>query len=49
MATDATLKRFYRKGAEVRLVPANNTMEPIEVPAAYVQIRGVVRGLLRTY
>lgn len=46
---DATLKRFYRKGARVRLVPANSSMEPIEVPAAEVQIRGVLRGLLRTF
>ena len=38
-----------RKGAQVKLVPANSTMEPIEVPAADVQIRGVVRGLMRTY
>jgi repressor LexA len=46
---DATLKRFYQEGAVIRLVPANHTMEPIEVPAETVQIRGVVRGLLRTY
>ncbi len=47
--TDATLKRFYRHGNAVRLVPANADMEPIEVPAADVEIRGVLRGLLRTY
>lgn len=46
---EATLKRFYRKGGQVRLVPANASMEPIEVSAADVQIRGVVRGLMRTY
>jgi len=46
---EATLKRFYRRGAQVRLVPANASMQPIEVPAADVQIRGVVRGLLRSY
>jgi len=46
---DATLKRFYRKGAQVRLVPANASMDPIEVPASEVNIRGVVRGLLRTF
>ena len=46
---EATLKRFYRKGAQVRLVPANSTMDPIEVPAADVLIRGVVRGLMRTF
>jgi repressor LexA len=47
--TDATLKRFYRKGDTVKLVPANEKMEPIEVHAGEVEIRGVLRGLLRTY
>jgi repressor LexA len=47
--TDATLKRFYREGGQVRLVPANHTMKPIEVPAEQVTIRGIVRGLLRSY
>jgi repressor LexA len=46
---DATLKKFYRQGAVVRLEPANATLQPIEVPAAEVQIRGIVRGLLRRY
>ena len=46
---DATLKRFYRKGAQVKLVPANSEMQPIEVPAEDVLIRGIVRGLLRTF
>lgn len=47
--SDATLKRFYRKDDMVSLEPANSTMEPIVVPAANVEIRGVLRGLLRTY
>lgn len=47
--TDATLKRFYQNGGVVKLVPANHTMEPIEVPAEQVTIRGIVRGLLRTF
>jgi repressor LexA len=46
---EATLKRFYRRGPRVRLEPANRRMKPIEVSAADVQIRGVVRGLLRRY
>jgi repressor LexA len=46
---EATLKRYYRRRDEVRLVPANSSMEPIEVPASEVQIRGVVRGLMRSY
>jgi len=47
--SEATLKRFYRSGDRVRLVPANSAMSPIEVSAAEVQVRGVVRGLIRTY
>jgi len=47
--TEATLKRFYRRGPQVRLVPANAALEPIEVPADQVEVRGVVRGLLRRY
>ncbi len=30
---EATLKRFYRQGAEIRLEPRNRTMAPILVPA----------------
>ncbi len=47
--SDATLKRFYRDGGKVKLVPANQTMEPIEVEAERVQIRGIVRGLMRSF
>jgi repressor LexA len=46
---EATLKKFYRRGRSVRLQPANGGMKPIDVPAREVQIRGVVRGLLRRY
>ena len=46
---EATLKRYYREGPRVRLVPANSSMDPIEVPAADVMIQGVVRGLMRTF
>ncbi len=46
---EATLKKFYRNGDTVRLVPANAALSPIEVPAGDVLIRGVVRGLLRRY
>ena len=46
---EATLKRFYRRGSEVRLQPANERMDPIDLPAQDVQIRGVVRGLMRSY
>jgi len=47
--SDATLKRFYREGDQVRLMPANAAYEPIRVPAEDVQIRGVVRGLMRRF
>ena len=46
---EATLKKLSRRGAMVRLLPANARMKPIEVPARDVEIRGVVRGLLRRY
>ena len=46
---DATLKKFYRRGASVRLEPANAALRPLELPAQDVQVRGVVRGLLRRY
>jgi repressor LexA len=46
---EATLKKFYRRGAKVVLEPANQALRPIEVPARDVQVRGVVRGLLRQY
>ena len=46
---EATLKRFYRKGPEVRLVPANASMAPMEYHASQVEIRGVVRGLIRQF
>ncbi len=46
---EATLKKLYRNGPTVRLMPANPTMQPIEVPAADVEVRGIVTGLLRSY
>ncbi len=47
--TDATLKRFYREGDNIRLQPSNAAMQPIIVPAAAVQIQGRVIGVLRKY
>lgn len=46
---EATLKTWQRRGATVRLIPANARLRPIEVPARDVEVRGVVRGLLRRY
>jgi repressor LexA len=47
--TDATLKRFYREGVNIRLQPSNVNMQPIIVAAAAVQIQGRVIGVLRKY
>jgi repressor LexA len=46
---DATLKRFYREGDNIRLQPSNAAMKPIILPAAVVQIQGRVIGVLRKY
>jgi repressor LexA len=46
---EATLKRFYRDGADVKLVPANQSMSPMQFHASRVEIRGVVRGLVRRF
>jgi repressor LexA len=46
---DATLKRFYREGDNIRLQPSNTTMAPIIVPAASVEVQGRVIGVLRKY
>jgi repressor LexA len=48
---EATLKRLYQEaGGVVRLQPANPTMQPIYVrPPDQVEIRGIVRGVLRRY
>ena len=47
--SDVTLKKLYRDGPQVRLEPANERLEPIVVPAEDVQVRGIVRGLIRRY
>ncbi len=47
--TDATLKKFYRDGSNVRLEPANPSVGPVVVAAERVQIQGVVVALIRKY
>ncbi len=47
--SDATLKRIYKEGANIRLQPSNAAMKPIVVPAKSVQIQGRVIGVLRKY
>jgi repressor LexA len=44
---EATLKRFYAEKGRVRLQPANAAMEPIYPDS--IEIRGVVRGVVRTF
>ncbi len=46
---EATLKRFYREGARIRLQPANKTMEPRIVDADRCKVQGVVIGVVRSY
>jgi repressor LexA len=47
--SDATLKRIYTEGDQIRLQPSNAAMQPIMVPAADVQVQGRVIGVLRKY
>ena len=47
--TDATLKRLYREGVNIRLQPSNAAMKPIIVPAKSVALQGRVVGVLRKY
>ena len=46
---EATLKRYYKEGRNIRLQPANSTMQPRIVPADDVKVQGVVIGVLRSY
>jgi len=46
---EATLKRFFPEGGQIRLQPANHKMQPIRVPAASVRIQGIVVGLMRRF
>ncbi len=46
---EATLKRFYRDGGKVRLVPSNPNLQPMEFPAEDVEVQGVVIGLFRRF
>ncbi|HEX2331187.1 MAG TPA: transcriptional repressor LexA [Candidatus Angelobacter sp.] len=47
--SDATLKRIFKEGANVRLQPSNAAMKPIMAPAKAVQVQGRVIGVLRKY
>ena len=45
-ANEATVKRFFREGARIRLQPENAALEPIYAP--HVQILGKVVGVFRS-
>lgn len=45
----ATVKRFYRRGQNVILEPANQRLRPLTLRANQVQIQGVVQAILRIY
>jgi len=47
--SDATLKRFYREGPNIRLQPANPEIEPFIIPADRIRVQGVVVGVIRKY
>jgi repressor LexA len=48
--SETTLKRFYNEpGDQVRLQPANATMQPIRVPKSAVSIQGKLVAVLRKY
>jgi repressor LexA len=44
---ETTLKKVYYEGQQVRLQPANPTMDPIYVPADQVQVQGKVVMVIR--
>ena len=46
---EVTLKRYYRRGGTISLVPANARLQAMEFPAEDVEFQGVVIGLLRNY
>jgi repressor LexA len=46
---EATLKRFFPEGDQIRLQPANPNMQPFMVPAADVMVQGIVVGLMRKF
>lgn len=44
---ETTLKKFYREGAQVRLQPANVTMDPIYTAADNVRVQGKLVSVVR--
>lgn len=46
---EATLKKFYLEGDQVRLQPANSAMDPIYCSASNVEIHGKVVAVIRKF
>ncbi len=46
---EATLKKFYLEGDQVRLQPANSQMDPIYCSAADVEVKGKVVSVIRKF
>jgi len=46
---NVTLKKYYPEGSQVRLQPANETLEPIFVDSDRIKIQGVVVSVMRKY
>jgi len=44
---ETTLKKFYAEGSQIRLQPANSTMDPIYCAADNVEVRGKVVSVIR--
>ena len=44
---EATLKKFYLEGSQVRLQPANSSMDPIYCAAENVEVHGKVVAVIR--
>jgi repressor LexA len=47
--SEATLKRYHRQGAKIRLEPANPAYHSLVYDEADVAVQGVVVGILRKY
>lgn len=45
----ATLKKFFRESARIRLEPANSAMDPIYVNPGEVQVQGKCVGVIRRF
>ena len=46
---EATLKKYYPEGSQVRLQPANSVMDPIYCSADNLEIRGKVVSVIRKF